>query len=172
MALLPLRKYPDPILAKVCQPILNVNEEIRTLVNDMVETMYEAPGVGLAAPQVGHSIRLIVMDASGKDQENDLIVLINPELELFGECIKSSQEGCLSVPFNYRSDVQRFSSVRVKFIDLDGNTVDEIWHDFKAIVIQHEYDHLQGKLFIDHISRLRRTMFDNKVKKNLKKTVD
>ncbi len=169
MALLELRTYPDPILSQVSVPVTEVTDALRTLVQDMVETMYEAPGVGLAAPQVGHGIRLIVMDASGKDEEAELIVLINPELELLGDVIKSEQEGCLSVPFGYRADVKRHDSVRVRFSDLEGVVHEEIWEDFKAIVIQHEFDHLQGVLFIDHISRLRRSLFETKVKKNAKR---
>ncbi len=169
MALLELRTYPDPILSQVCTPITAIDDTIVKLVEDMVETMYEAPGVGLAAPQVGHSIRLIVMDASPKEEEAELIVLVNPELELLGEVIKSEQEGCLSVPFNYRADVKRHETVRVRYSNLEGATFDEIWDGFKAIVIQHEFDHLQGVLFIDHISRLRRSLLESKVKKNLKR---
>ncbi len=170
MALLELRTYPDPVLSKVCTPVTEITEDLHTLVQDMAETMYEAPGVGLAAPQVGHSIRLIVMDASAKDEDNELLVLVNPELELLGEVIKSEQEGCLSVPFGYRADVKRHDTVRVRYTDLEGVAHEEIWEGFKAIVIQHEFDHLEGVLFIDHIGRLRRSLFESKVKKNAKRT--
>ncbi len=170
MAILELLSYPDPILAKVCDPVAEITPEIRQFVADMAETMYDAPGVGLAAPQVGKAVRIFIMDASGSDEEKDLRVYINPTLELLGEVINSGQEGCLSVPFGYRADVKRYESVRITAQDLEGNTVDEILTDFPAIVAQHEFDHLNGKLFIDHISRLRRTMFEGKVKKALKRT--
>ncbi len=171
MAILELLSYPDPLLAKICEPVGEISPEIRQLVEDMAETMYDAPGVGLAAPQVGHAIRLFIMDTSGsEDEEKDLRVYINPQLELLGELINSGQEGCLSVPFGYRADVKRHDSVRITATDLQGNTVDEILTDFPAIVAQHEFDHLNGKLFIDHISRLRRTMFEGKVKKAIKRT--
>ncbi len=170
MAILELLSYPDPRLAEICKPITEITPELRQLVEDMKETMYDAPGVGLAAPQVGHMIRLFIMDSAGKDEESNLRVLINPELELLGDTINSEQEGCLSVPFGYRANVKRHESVRLKATGLDGNAIDEILHDFDAIVAQHEFDHLDGKLFIDHISRLRRTMFEGKVKKALKRT--
>ncbi len=170
MAILELLSYPDPRLAKICEPVAEISPEIHTLVQDMIETMYDAPGVGLAAPQVGHLVRIFIMDASGSEEDNDLRVFINPELELLGDVLNSGQEGCLSVPFNYRADVKRHESVRIRALDLDGNPIDEILSDFTAIVAQHEFDHLNGKLFIDHISRLRRTMFDGKVKKALKRT--
>ncbi len=169
MAILELLSYPDPLLAKVCEPVAEISPEIRQLVQDMSETMYKAPGVGLAAPQVGHCIRLFIMDTTNSEEPNELRVFINPELELLGDVIISEQEGCLSVPFGYRSNVKRHDSVRIKALDLDGNTIEEILTDFPAIVAQHEFDHLDGKLFIDHISRLRRTMFEGKVKKSLKR---
>ncbi len=171
MAVLELCTYPNPILKKVSIPVPEITDSIKALVEDMRETMYASRGVGLAAPQIGQSLRLIVMDtnAGNEDEESDFKVLINPEIELLGAKIISEREGCLSVPFDYRADVKRHESVRVKYTNLDGSLVDEIWSDFPAIVIQHEFDHLEGVLFIDHISRLRRSMYDTKVKKNLKK---
>lgn len=161
--------YPDPGLKLPCQPVEAVTEEIRQLAADMLETMYAAPGVGLAAPQVGRNIRLLVMDPAGKDEEKRPRVLVNPELTLSGEEVVSEQEGCLSVPLNYRADVKRMSRVRLRAMDLDGRAIDEDLDGFDAIVVQHEYDHLDGILFIDRISRLRRTLYDSKVKKWLKR---
>ena len=168
MAVLDIVKYPDPRLSQVCKPVEKVDGAIRELVQNMIDTMYDAPGVGLAAPQVGHFIRLIVMDSATKEEASNLRILVNPELTLLGEVIKSEQEGCLSVPLNYRANVPRHSIVHLKAKDLDGNDIDEMLLDYEAIIIQHEFDHLNGILFIDHVSRLRRAMYDNKVKKHLR----
>ena len=161
--------YPDPRLKVVCEPVAEVTDDIRQLAADMLETMYAAPGVGLAAPQVGRNIRMLVMDPAMKDEEKQPRVLINPVLTLSGEEVLSEQEGCLSVPMNYRADVKRMSNVHLHASDLDGNIIDEYLDEFPAIIIQHEYDHLDGILFIDKISRLRRTLYDSKVKKWLKR---
>ena len=169
MAILPILCYPDPRLHKVAQPVAQVDERIQTLVKDMLETMYEAPGVGLAAPQVGRNIRMLVMDPTVQKDEKNPRVLINPVLTLSGEEVVSEQEGCLSVPMNYRADVKRMSKVHLSAKDLDGNVIEEDLEEFPAIVIQHEFDHLDGVLFIDRISRLRRSLYDSKVKKWLKK---
>ena len=154
--------YPDPRLKQPCEPVTEVTDEIRKLAADMLETMY-------AAPQVGRNIRMLVMDPAGKDEDKQPRVLINPVLELSGEDVVSEQEGCLSVPLNYRADVPRKSRVLLKATDLDGNGIEEDLTDFPAIIIQHEADHLDGILFIDKISRLRRTLYDSKVKKWLKR---
>ena len=156
--------YPDPRLKEVCEPVAEVTDDIRQLAADMLETMYAAPGVGLAAPQVGRNIRMLVMDPAMKDEEKQPRVLT-----LSGEEVLSEQEGCLSVPMNYRADVKRMSNVHLHATDLDGNIIDEDLEEFPAIIIQHEYDHLDGILFIDKISRLRRTLYDSKVKKWLKR---
>ena len=161
--------YPDPRLKEVCEPVGEVTDEIRQFAADMLETMYEAPGVGLAAPQVGRNIRMLVMDPTVQKDEKNPRVLINPVLTLSGEEVVSEQEGCLSVPMNYRADVKRMSMVHLSAKDLDGNVIEEDLEEFPAIVIQHEFDHLDGVLFIDRISRLRRSLYDSKVKKWLKK---
>lgn len=166
--LLDILKYPDPRLKQVCEPVAEITDEIRQLADNMLETMYEAPGVGLAAPQVGHFIRMLVMDPAQRDEPKRPMVLINPVLELQGEDIISEGEGCLSVPMQYRADVPRKSEVHVTATGIDGRKIDEIWTGFKAIVVQHEFDHLDGTLFIDKISRLRRNLYDSKVKKWLK----
>ena len=150
--------YPDPRLGRTCEPVAEITPEIRQLAEDMLETMYAAPGVGLAAPQVGRLISMVVYDPAEKDQPRNPQVLVNPEVTLTGETITSRQEGCLSVPLDYRADVERSSSVHLKLVerDIDG---------FEAIIVQHETDHLKGVLFIDKIGRLRRALYDGKVTK-------
>ncbi|MEG2173166.1 MAG: peptide deformylase [Desulfovibrionaceae bacterium] len=167
--LLDIVTYPDPRLKRIAVPVEEISPEVRELAKNMAETMYNARGVGLAAPQVGHSIRLIVTDVSGPEERKALRVLVNPEIVLTGVKIRSEGEGCLSVPHNYRADVMRYSNIILKCHDLDGNTFEEALEDYPAIVVQHEIDHLEGTLFIDHISRLRRTLFDTKVKKWMKR---
>lgn len=164
--------YPDPRLKLKAEPVGEITDEIRALAADMAETMYAAPGVGLAAPQVGKSLRLVVMDPSGPDERKDLRVLINPRLTPHGDRILSEGEGCLSVPYNFRADVKRYERVTLEALDLKGNPIVEELEGYPAIVAQHETDHLDGILFIDHISRLRRTMYDAKVKKCLKRKTD
>lgn len=161
--------YPDPSLGLICQPVTEINDEIRTLVDDMFVTMYEAPGVGLAAPQVGVQLQIVVYDPSPKDGERDPHVLINPEVTLTGETIVSKGEGCLSVPLDFRADVQRSDTVHVKAMDVDGTVFERDIQGYEAIIVQHETDHLKGVLFIDKIGHLRRALYDSKVKKWLKK---
>ena len=167
--LLDIVTYPDPRLKERCVPVAEITDEIRQLAANMTETMYAAPGVGLAAPQVGRSLRMLVMDPGVQEGERSPRVLINPELEPLGEVITSEQEGCLSVPLNYRADVPRYSKVRLKATALDGTPIDEELEGFPAVVLQHEVDHLDGTLFIDRVSHLRRTLYDSKVKKWLKR---
>ncbi len=161
--------YPDPSLGKVCAPVEAVTDDIRALVDDMFVTMYEAPGVGLAAPQVGVHLQIVVYDPSPRDEDKDPHVLINPEVTLTGETIVSEAEGCLSVPLDYRADVPRSSSIHLRATDIDGNVSERDIDGFEAIIVQHETDHLKGVLFIDKISRLRRSLYDSKVKKWLRK---
>lgn len=166
--LLEILKYPDPRLRAVSEPVSEITPEIKELAADMLETMYQSKGVGLAAPQIGKNLRLVVMDAAQNDGGNEPRAFINPMLDLSGEVIVSEGEGCLSVPMNYRADVSRNSVVRVRARDLEGNEIDEIFTGLAAIIIQHEVDHLEGRLFIDKMSHLRRSLYDNKVKKWLK----
>lgn len=168
--ILEILKYPDPRLAQVSKPVSEITDEIRNLAEDMIDTMYKAEGIGLAAPQIGRFIRILVMDPLHKENQREPRVFINPELELCGELINSENEGCLSVPLNFRADVQRAAAARVRYMDLDGNEQEELLEGLPAIVIQHETDHLDGKLFIDKISHLRRTIYDSKVKKWQKAT--
>lgn len=167
--ILDIVSYPDPRLKTVCTPVESVNQDLRLLADNMLETMYAAPGVGLAAPQVGRFIRMVVVDYSSKEEVRMPRVLINPQLELQGELIVSEREGCLSVPMGYRANVQRYSRIHLTARDLDWNLIDEELENFPAIVVQHETDHLDGVLFIDRISRLKRTFFDSKVKKWMRK---
>jgi len=159
--------YPNPLLKKTAEPIGIVTSEIRELAKDMAETMYEYEGIGLAAPQIGELIRLVTVDLSGPDERAGLMTLVNPELELIGENAVESEEGCLSVE-DYRSTVERSERVRVTALDLDGNPLTFEADGLLAICLQHECDHLEGKLFIDRISRLKRNLYDAKVKKWLR----
>lgn len=161
--ILPVLQYPDPRLASVAAPVGELTPELRELVDNMVETMYARDGVGLAAPQVGRSIRLVVMDLSGPDVRDDLRVLVNPVLTVSGEEIES-EEGCLSVQ-DYSARVARHEFVHVEATDLDGNPVIFDADGRLAVCVQHECDHLNGVLFIDHISRLKRGMLDRKLRK-------
>jgi len=155
--------YPNPELKKKSSPVTIITDAVRDLAMDMAETMYDAPGVGLAAPQVGVHQRIIVIDISGKDEPNDLIIAINPII-VHSSGSSFEEEGCLSVP-HYAANVQRHASVVVKALDLDGN--EKIWHaeDLLAIAFQHEIDHLDGILFVDHLSPLKRDLFQRKARK-------
>ena len=159
----PVLHYPDPRLARRAEPVTHVTPELKELVSDMVETMYARDGIGLAAPQVGEAVRLVVMDVSGPDKREDLRILINPVLTLSGPDV-DSEEGCLSVP-DYRSTVRRKELAHVQATDLDGNVVSFDAEGILAICAQHECDHLEGTLFIDRISRLKRSMLDRKLQK-------
>ena len=160
--------YPDARLRETCSTIVEVTPEIKRLAADMLETMYEARGVGLAGPQIGKNLRIIVMDHGWTNNEPAPRVFINPVLELLGEKIISEKEGCLSVPLGFRADVPRYSQVRLHGLDVEGREINEILQDLPAIIAQHEVEHLDGKLFIDHLTHLRRSMYDTKVKKWLK----
>ena len=160
MSLLRIHHYPEPVLKQKAEPVIVFDAELRRLAHDMLETMYAAPGVGLAAPQVGISRRLIVLDCSAKDAAQSPLVAINPEIVAGeGECCE--EEGCLSVP-EYYAKVVRKEKVRVRFQDLDGTTreieADGLW----AICLQHEIDHLDGLLFVDRLSPLKRSLFRRK----------
>lgn len=155
--------YPNPELKKKSAPVTIITDAIRELARDMAETMYHAPGVGLAAPQIGVHQRIIVIDVSGRDEPNDLIVAINPVI-VHSEGETFEEEGCLSVP-HYAANVRRHASVVVKGLDLDGN--EKTWHaeELLAVAFQHEIDHLDGILFVDHLSPLKRDLFQRKARK-------
>ncbi len=155
--------YPDPQLKKKSAPITIITDEIRELARDMVETMYDAPGVGLAAPQIGVHQRLIVIDVSAQDEPDGLIIAINPVIvHSAGESYE--EEGCLSVP-RYAANVRRHASVTVRGLDLEGR--EQTWHaeGLLAVAFQHEIDHLDGLLFVDHLSPLKRDLFQRKARK-------
>ncbi len=156
--------YPNPFLKQKAEPITEITPELRELAKDMAETMYENDGIGLAAPQVGELIRMITVDITGPDNREDLHVLINPELETVGDEEVESEEGCLSVE-DYRAPVTRSERVRVRALSLDGDPVEFKADGLLAVCLQHECDHLDGKLFIDRISRLKRNLYDAKVRK-------
>jgi peptide deformylase len=159
--------YPDPVLCEKARPIEEITPEIRELARDMAETMYENRGIGLAATQVNECIRLITVDVSGPENRTGLMTLINPEIvRCEGEV--DSEEGCLSVA-NYRSTVTRSERVCVRALDLEGKEVTIEADDLLAVCLQHEIDHLNGVLFIDHISRLKRSLYEKRLGKWLKK---
>jgi peptide deformylase len=170
MALRDVLQFPDPRLKRVSEPIEKITDEIRTLAQDMLEVMYDEPGIGLAAPQVGEAVRLIVVDTEWKDEEAGAerrpLVLVNPEIvEREGSLIWN--EACLSVP-DYSAEVERAARVRVRGLDLEGKEVIEDASDLRAVCFQHEIDHLDGILFIDRISRLKRSLYVSKRKKALR----
>jgi peptide deformylase len=159
----PILTYPDPELKKKSAPVTVINDKTRDLVRDMVETMYDAPGVGLAAPQIGVHQRVIVIDVAGKDEPPQLIVAINPAIiHADGEVYE--EEGCLSVP-KYSANVRRHARVVAKYLNLDGEEVTCRAEDLLAIAFQHEIDHLDGILFVDHISPLKREMFKRRYRR-------
>ncbi|WP_224984717.1 peptide deformylase [Geomonas agri] len=149
--------YPDPELKKRSLPVTVINEKTRELVRDMAETMYDAPGVGLAAPQIGVHQRIVVIDVSSQDESPELIVAINPEI-VHAEGEAYEEEGCLSVP-KFSANVRRHARVVVKMLNLDGEEVVIRADDLLAIAFQHEIDHLDGVLFIDHLSPLKKGIF-------------
>lgn len=188
MALRPILVIPDPRLRAVAEPIKNITDETKTLIRDMFETMYDAPGVGLAATQLGVMERVIVIDAAKRRHEGagqvpaegdepdaeeaepdpDPIAMINPEILWSSEQTKTHEEGCLSIP-DYYEEVERPDRVRIRYLTPDGETVEREIGDFLAVVVQHEIDHLNGRLFIDHISRLKRERITKKFQKAAKR---
>lgn len=164
MALLPILVAPDPRLKKIASPVAAVDDEIRRLLDDMLETMYEAPGIGLAAPQVGVLKRVIVVDVSPEDAERRPHYLVNPTLTWVADEDAAYNEGCLSLPEHY-ADVTRPAAIRVSYLDREGAAQELEADGLLAICIQHEIDHLDGILFVDHISALKRNMILRKLLK-------
>lgn len=162
MAILKILEFPDPRLRTIAQPVIKVDNQIRELVDDMFETMYDAPGIGLAATQVDVHQRIVVMDLS--DDKSEPLVFINPEFTVLTEETDVYQEGCLSVPGFYE-DVQRPQRVKVNALDRNGVPFEIIAEGLLAICVQHECDHLNGKLFVDYLSNLKR----NRIRKKLEK---
>lgn len=167
MPLLPILHFPDPKLRTHATPVATVDDSIRTLIDNMFETMYEAPGIGLAATQVDVHKRVIVIDVS--DEKNQPLVLVNPELiEKQGE--EEMDEGCLSVPGIYET-VQRANNVKVRALDRNGQTFELEADGLLAVCIQHEMDHLEGKLFVDYLSSLKRQRIQKKLEKQRRQTL-
>ena len=164
MAIMPIVLIPDPVLRQKAAPVDGVDDAIRQLMDDMLETMYDAPGIGLAAPQVGISKRVIVMDCSDDDDKPEPIKMANPEIISLSEEKSTMEEGCLSIP-DQRGDVTRPSAITVRYLD-ENNTQQELACDgLLAVCIQHEVDHLNGVMFIDYLSRLKRDMIIRKMTK-------
>ena len=166
MALLPILRFPDPRLKKVAVPVVAFDDGLRRLAADMAETMYEAPGIGLAATQVDVHKRLVVIDVS--EEKNALQVFVNPRL-LGCEGVQVGEEGCLSVPGIF-DKVERAERVRVEFQDLDGKACTLEADGLLAVCIQHEIDHLDGKVFVDHLSQLKQTRIRSKLAKQARVT--
>jgi len=164
MALLPIIHVPDDVLRKTAQPVQEVTAATRQLLDDMAETMYDAPGIGLAANQIGALKRLIVMDC-GSDEAPELWQMINPEIIWESEETTKLEEGCLSIP-GHNAEVVRPSVVRARYIDIDGKTQEMEADGLLSACIQHEIDHLNGVLFIDHLSRLKKGMIWKRVLKS------
>ena len=157
--------HPDPRLKKVCAPVPDLSDELRRLADDMLETMYDAPGIGLAAPQIGVLDRLIVLDCVKEDGVPPRpLVMFNPEIIASSEATSVYEEGCLSIPEQY-AEVTRPAEVQVRWIDRDGKEQTEGFDGLWATCVQHEIDHLNGKLFIDYIGPMKRQMITRKMQK-------
>ena len=165
MALKKILIHPDPRLKKVASPVATVNDDLRRLADDMMETMYDAPGIGLAAPQVAVMSRMLVMDCAKEDDATpEPMVLINPEVVWTSEDRNVYDEGCLSIPEQY-AEVERPAEVEVSWTGLDGKAMRERFDGLWATCVQHEIDHLDGKLFIDYLKPLKRQMITRKMQK-------
>jgi len=162
MAKLTILEYPDPRLRTIAEPVETVDDEVRAQIDDMFETMYAAPGIGLAATQVNIHKRIVTMDIS--EDQNEPLVLINPEFEVLDEELHKYQEGCLSVPGFYEN-VKRPQKVNLKALDYNGEPYEMEAEGLLAVCIQHELDHLNGKLFVDYISMLKRNRIKSKLEK-------
>jgi peptide deformylase len=167
MTTLKILTYPDQKLRQPTDELENIDGHVQEMIDQMSSTMYAAPGVGLAAIQVGWDKSVLIYDISASDQDRSLQILINPRIvDQEGEII-SENEGCLSVP-EFRADVKRYASILVEGVDREGRPVELEADDMLAIVLQHEIDHLKGKLFIDHVSALKRQLYARRMKKKLR----
>ena len=164
MAIRPILILPDAVLRQVCEPVKSVDDSVRKLMDDMVETMHDAPGIGLAAIQIGEPRRLVVIDLAKKDEPPQVQYFVNPEIVWSSEEKSVYEEGCLSIP-EYYEEVERPARIRARFLDRDGEAREIEAEGLLATALQHEIDHLNGVLFIDHISKLKR---DRVIKKFVK----
>jgi len=162
VAILPIVEYPAEVLAKTAAPVVTFDDTLRQLAHDMAETMYAAPGVGLAAPQVGQSIRMVVIDVS--EDKNGLITLVNPTVEAIDDEFVVGEEGCLSLP-EMKEKVKRSAKVHVKAFDLEGRPFEFDAKDLLSVCVQHEVDHLNGLVYIDHVSPLKKSRIIAKLAK-------
>jgi len=168
MTIRPIVILPDPKLRLVSEPVKEITDEIRQLADDMLETMYDAPGVGLAAIQIGVPLRVVTMDVSKTEGEREPMVLINPEIIWASEEKRVYEEGCLSIP-EYYEEVERPDRVRLRYMNLKGEVIEQDAEDLMATCVQHEIDHLNGVLFIDYLSKLKRDRVMTKFKKAAKR---
>ncbi len=168
MSKLEILTYPNKFLLNPTKPLENIDGEVQEMIDSMADTMYDAPGIGLAAIQVGWDKSLLIYDIAPRDESRELNVLVNPRIIASEGEILSEDEGCLSVP-DFRSDVKRASRILVEGVDREGNPQKIEAEGLLAIVLQHEIDHLNGTLFIEHISALKRQMYKRRVKKQLRK---
>jgi len=168
--ILKIYKFPEPVLREQSEPVENIDDEIQSLIDAMGETMYAAPGIGLAANQVGEPIQLLVYDLTPKHKGRNLCVIINPEI-VSAEAEILYDEACLSV-IDFSAEVRRYAMVKVRGFDRHGKPVDIEAEGLMAICLQHEIDHLNGKLFIDHISSLKRALYKRRLQKMLKNGKD
>jgi peptide deformylase len=165
MALRPILLHPDPRLRAVAKPVAAIDAEVARLARDMLETMYDAPGIGLAAPQLGVPLRLVVMDcAKGEDEPHRPLVLVNPEITWASDELRPYEEGCLSIPDHF-AEIVRPAEVDLRWTGLDGGERRERFAGLWAVCAQHEIDHLNGRLFIDHLGPIRRQMITRKMEK-------
>ncbi|MEI6098279.1 MAG: peptide deformylase [Alphaproteobacteria bacterium] len=160
----PILIHPDPRLKKVCDPVSGITDDLRKLAADMLATMYDAPGIGLAAPQVGVTKRLIVMDCIKAPDTPRPLILFNPEILWTSSELSTYEEGCLSIPEQY-ADVERPDRATVRWLDQTGATCEETFDGLWATCVQHEIDHLNGKLFIDYLGLMKRQMITRKMEK-------
>jgi len=162
----PILIHPDPRLKKVCDPVPEVDDGLRRLIDDMLDTMYAAPGIGLAAPQLGVNARLLVMDVADSEagETAEPLALINPDVLWASEERRSHNEGCLSIPDIY-ADIERPAEVRVRYLDHEGAERERHFTGLGATCVQHEIDHLNGRLFIDYLGSIRRQMITGKMRK-------
>ncbi len=167
MAKLKLYEYPHPILKKKAEKVEKVDDELRRFLDDMLETMYADNGCGLAAPQVGVSKRVVVIDIAHEGEEPQPLYMVNPEITWKSDETEVCEEGCLSLP-ELRAEVERPASVKIGYLDYDGKACELLAEGFLAVAAQHELDHLDGILYIDHLSRLKRQMLVKKLEKNRK----
>ena len=171
MAIRPIITAPNPTLKQVSKPVAKVTDDVRALMDDMVETMYAAPGIGLAAIQLGEPLQIVVLDVARDEEEQNPQYFINPEITWASEDLSTYEEGCLSVP-EFTADVDRPSEIKVKYVDYDGQNQEIHADGLLATCVQHEMDHLKGILFIDHLSSVKRNMIVRKLIKASKQAAE